>query len=321
MRIGTLGYVGKQGLRSIGRNRMFSMASIATMSACIFLFGLFFSILLNMQHFIRTAEEGVAISVFFDEGITQAQIDSIGEQLRARPEVGEVRYVSADEAWENFKKEYFGDNLALAEGFRENPLLGSENFEVFLKSTDDTDNILTGTGLTDRSRSIAEIQRELVDYASNLDGVRRINRSDIVVNTLSNVNMLVGYVSAAIILILLGVSIFLISNTVTMGITVRREEIAIMKYIGAKDFVVRSPFVIEGLLMGLAGSILPLILLFFLYQRAIEYINTRFALLSNIISFLDVRQVYFYLLPVGILLGVGIGFIGSYFTVRKHLKV
>lgn len=321
MRLSTLGYVGKQGLRSMGRNRMFSMASIATMSACIFLFGLFFSILLNMQHFIRTAEEGVAITVFFDEGVTQAQIDSIGEQLRARPEVGDVIYVSADEAWEKFKHEYFGDNLALAEGFRQNPLIGSDNFEVYMKTTDESSSGLTGSGITDRGRTIAEVQRELVSYAEQIDGVRRVNRSDIVANTLSNVNVLVGYVSAAIILILFGVSTFLISNTVTMGITVRREEIAIMKYIGAKDFVVRSPFVIEGLLMGLAGSILPLILLFFLYQRAVEYINTRFALLANIISFLDVRSVYLYLLPIGILLGVGIGFIGSYSTVRKHLKV
>jgi cell division transport system permease protein len=135
------------------------------------------------------------------------------------------------------------------------------------------------------------------------------------------VNVLVGYVSAAIILILFGVSIFLISNTVTMGITVRKEEIAIMKYIGAKDFVVRSPFVIEGMIMGIVGAIIPLTLLYALYGKAVEYILEKFSILTNIISFLPVQSVYRWLLPVGLLLGVGIGFLGSYFTVRKHLKV
>ena len=94
-----------------------------------------------------------------------------------------------------------------------------------------------------------------------------------------------------------------------------------MKYIGAKDFVVRSPFVIEGLIMGIFGAIIPLALLYVLYGKAVEYVLTKFKILNNIIDFLPVTSVYRYLLPIGILLGVGIGFIGSYFTVRKHLKV
>ena len=133
--------------------------------------------------------------------------------------------------------------------------------------------------------------------------------------------MLVAYVSIAIIVILLGVSIFLISNTVTMGITVRKEEIAIMKYIGAKDFVVRSPFVLEGLIIGIFGAAIPLVLLYFLYEKAVEYVMTRFSILQNIIDFLPVTAVYRYLLPIGIIMGIGIGFLGSFYTVRKHLKV
>mgnify|MGYP002226312826 CR=1 FL=1 len=157
-------------------------------------------------------------------------------------------------------------------------------------------------------------------FAESLDGVRSVNRSDVVARTLTSVNRLVGYVSIAIIAILLAVSIFLISNTVTMGITVRREEIAIMKYIGAKDSFVRAPFVIEGLLIGVVGAVIPLVLLYFMYDKAVAYIMTRFSLLNNIIDFLPVMQVYKTLLPVGIALGVGIGFVGSFFTIRKHLK-
>lgn len=296
---------------------MFSLASIATMSACIFLFGLFFSILFNFQYIIKSAEEGVAITVFFEDGITQAQIDNIGQALRGRDDVSDVKYVSADDAWEEFRSKYFGENEELADGFRnDNPLANSSNYEVYMKTLDDEVDISLMGG-----KSLSTTQQDLVRFAGSLDGVRSVKKSDLVANMLSSVNVLVAYISVAIILILFGVSIFLISNTVAMGITVRKEEIAIMKYIGAKDFVVRSPFVIEGLIIGLVGAVLPLALLYVLYGKAVAYIMEKFSILTNIIDFLPVLKVYHYLLPIGLGLGVGIGFLGSYFTVRKHLKV
>lgn len=317
MRISTFGYVGKQGVKNIWRNKMFSLASIATMSACIFLFGLFFSILVNFQYIIKSAEEGVAITVFFNDDATEEQKKEIGEQLESRDDVSEVKYVSANDAWAEFQKEYFGDNPELAEGFKDdNPLAGSDNYEVYMKTVKGDNKDLIA-----KSKSLSATQQDLVKFAQSLDGVRQVNKSDVVANTLSSVNMLVAYVSIAIIAILLGVSIFLISNTVTTGITVRKEEIAIMKYIGAKDFVVRSPFVIEGLIIGLFGAVIPLALLYFLYDKAVVYIMEKFSILKNIITFLPVGNVYIYLLPIGLVMGIGIGFLGSYFTVRKHLRV
>ena len=317
MRISTFGYVGKQGVKNIWRNKMFSLASIATMSACIFLFGLFFSILVNFQYIIKSAEEGVAITVFFNDDATEEQKKEIGGQLESRDDVSEVKYVSADDAWAEFQKEYFGDNPELAEGFKDdNPLAGSDNYEVYMKTVKGDNKDLIA-----KSKSLSATQQDLVKFAQSLDGVRQVNKSDVVANTLSSVNMLVAYVSIAIIAILLGVSIFLISNTVTTGITVRKEEIAIMKYIGAKDFVVRSPFVIEGLIIGLFGAAIPLALLYFLYDKAVVYIMEKFSILKNIITFLPVGNVYIYLLPIGLVMGIGIGFLGSYFTVRKHLRV
>ena len=317
MRISTFGYVGKQGVKNIWRNKMFSLASIATMSACIFLFGLFFSILVNFQYIIKSAEEGVAITVFFNDDATEEQKKEIGEQLESRDDVSEVKYVSADDAWAEFQKEYFGDNPELAEGFKDdNPLAGSDNYEVYMKTVKGDNKDLIA-----KSKSLSATQQDLVKFAQSLDGVRQVNKSDVVANTLSSVNMLVAYVSIAIIAILLGVSIFLISNTVTTGITVRKEEIAFMKYIGAKDFVVRSPFVIEGLIIGLFGAVIPLALLYFLYDKAVVYIMEKFSILKNIITFLPVGNVYIYLLPIGLVMGIGIGFLGSYFTVRKHLRV
>lgn len=292
----------KQGVKNIGRNKMFSLASIATMAACIFVFGLFFAIVMNFQYIVHKAEEGVAITVFFDEEATQAQIEKIGEKLEKHEGVKEIKYVSADEAWESFKDQYFGDEEELAEGFKnDNPLAGSDNYEVYMNDV--------------------SAQKDLVKFAKGLDGVRKVNKSDTVANTLNSVNKLVWYISAVIIAVLLVISIFLISNTVMMGITVRREEIAIMKYIGAKDSFVRAPFVIEGVLIGLVGAVIPLIVLYFMYTKAIAYILAKFSLLGNILDFLPASQVYRTLLPVGLALGMGIGFVGSFFTIRKHLRV
>ena len=302
MRISTFGYSMKQGVKNIGRNKMYSIASIATMSACIFLFGLFYSIVMNFNYIVDKAEQGVAITVFFNEDATQEQKDKIGEDLKKEDGVLEVNYISAEEAWNKFQDDYFGDSKEAAEGFKnDNPLANSDNYEVYM---------------SDVSK-----QKQVVSYAEKLDGVRKVNKSDTVAKTLTSVNKLVGIISAAIILILLAVSIFLISNTVTMGITVRREEIAIMKYIGAKDGFVRAPFVFEGLLIGVIGAIIPLVMLYFMYDKAVSYVMTRYSLLNNIVDFLPVMRVYRTLLPVGIALGVGIGFLGSTFTIRKHLKV
>ena len=302
MRISTVGYSMKQGVKNIGRNKMFSIASIATMAACIFLFGLFYSIVINFNYIVEKAEEGVAITVFFEEDATKSQKDKIGDELKTADGVLEVNYISADEAWDKFKGDYFGESGDLAEGFKsDNPLANSDNYEVYME---------------DVSK-----QKDVVAFAEGLEGVRKVNKSDVVAKTLTSVNKLVGYVSVAIIAILLAVSIFLISNTVTMGITVRREEIAIMKYIGAKDGFVRAPFVIEGLIIGAVGAVIPLVMLYFMYDKAISYIMTRFSLLNNIVDFLPVATVYKTLLPVGIILGGGIGFLGSFCTIRKHLKV
>lgn len=302
MRISTVGYTMKQGVKNIGRNKLFSLASVATMAACIFLFGLFFSVILNFNYMVKKAEEGVAITVFFEENLEDSKVEAIGDALRDRDDVLKVTYVSADEAWDTFKDEYFGESKDLAEGFKDdNPLAGSDNYEVYMKDV--------------------ESQKEVVKFAEGLDGVRKVNKSDVVAKTLSSVNKLILYVSAVIILILLIVTVFLISNTVTIGITVRKEEIAIMKYIGAKDYFVRGPFIVEGILIGLVGAAIPLAGLYVVYDKAIDYIMTRFSILNNILDFMPVWDVYKILLPTGLLLGVGIGFIGSFFTIRKHLKV
>ena len=284
---------------------MFSAASIATMTACIFLFGLFFSLLINFRYIVKNAEEGVAVTVLFDDGVDQATINSIGEQIKAYKGVTKVDYVSAEEAWDEWSKQYFGDTeleSEMAEGFKnDNPLANSSSYSVYV------DKI--------------EHQDALVKYIEGLDGVREVNQLKGATQTLSSFNTLLTYISVAIILILLCVAVFLISNTVAIGISIRKEEIGIMKLIGATNFFVRAPFLIEGMIIGLIGAIIPLVLLFVMYKKVIEYVLTKFSMLSSVVQFMSVTQVFEVLTPVALILGMGIGLFGSVITIRKHLRV
>ncbi len=298
MRISSFFYTLRQGFRNLFRNKLFTLASIATIGACLFLFGLFYAIVTNFEHIVRTAEEGVSVWVFFDEGLEDIRIQQIGDMIAKRPEVSDINFVSAEEAWEGFKAEYLGE---YGDGFTENPLENSANYQVYLNDV--------------------SMQSALVTYLESVDGVRQVNRSELAATTLTGVNALIAYVSVGIIAILLAVSIFLISNTVTIGISVRKEEINIMKYIGATDFFVRSPFVVEGMLIGLIGAAIPLGFIYTLYNIVLSYVMERFSMLSSLLSFVTVEEVFHVLVPVSLGLGVGIGFLGSFTTVRKHLRV
>lgn len=299
MRISTFFYTLKQGVINIFRNKLFSLASIATISACLFLFGLFYAVILNFQNVVRTAEEGVSVTVFFKDGTTQEEMEQIGVQIRARDEVSEAKFISADEAWAEWAPENIGEDYN--EIYTENPLEGMDNYEIYMN---------------DVSK-----QESLVSWLESIPQVDEVRHSEVAATTLTGVNALVAYTSVGIIAILLAVSVFLINNTVMIGISVRKSEIEIMKYIGATDFFVRSPFVIEGILIGLIGSLLPLGLIYVLYKKVIDYVMIEFPSLSGLMQFLPVSEIYRTLLPVCLGLGAGIGFLGSFITVRKHLRV
>lgn len=298
MRINTLFYCMWQGFRNIFRNKWFTLASVATISACLFLFGLFYSILTNFQYIVKNAQQGVSVSVFFDEGTSDQRMQEIGEMITKRVEVREAQFVSAEETWEGFKEEYFGE---YADGFTENVLADYAHYDVYM--------------------SDVSMQPALVTYLECIDGVRKVNQSAVTAQTLTGVNAIISYVTVGIIGILLAVSIFLISNTVTIGISVRKEEIQVMKYIGATDFFVRAPFVIEGMIIGVIGAVIPLAAVYIIYNQAMLYVAERFSYMSQLMQFLEAEVVFANLTPVCLGMGVGIGFIGSFTTVRRHLSV
>lgn len=301
MRPSTIWYTLKQGIKNIKRNWMFSIASVLTMAACIFLFGIFYSIVNNVNSIAHNLEEEVPITVFFEEGTSEEEIAQVGKLIRLRPEVSRIEYESADEAWEIFREKYFQGSEA-AEGFKDdNPLVNSSNYHVYMNDI--------------------EKQPDLVKYIQGLEHVREVNQSEEAAKTLGSVNRLVSYVSIAVIAVLLVISIFLISNTISVGISVRKEEIGIMKYIGATDGFVRAPFLLEGMILGIIGAAIPLVGLYFGYNSAITYILTKFNVLTGVVNFIPAGEIYRTLLPIGLALGIGIGLVGSFITTRKHLRV
>ncbi len=294
-------YCIRQGFHSIRKNKLFSLASVGTMATCIFLFCIFYSIVTNVQFMVRNLENTVGVTVFFDEGLSEEKIRAIGEVIEAREGVAGINYISAEEAWQNYQKDYFHEAPELAEGFaKDNPLANSASYEIYLEDLADQD--------------------EFVEYLKNVDGIRRVNYSKIAAAGLSGINNLVGYISMAIILILLFVAVFLISNTIAITISARKEEIRIMRMIGATNFLIRAPFVVEGLIIGAFGAGLPLVVVYYAYGYAVRFCLSRLNILSRILTLLPVGEVFRVLVPVSLGLGLGIGLFGSFFSIRKHLK-
>lgn len=298
-KISTFFYGIGQGIKNIFRNRTFSLASIGTMAACLFLFGIFYIVLSNFEYVVKSAETSVGITVFFDEGIPQDEIDELYSRIMTRAEVHEIEYISADDAWENYKTTKLSPELAETFG-NDNPLENSASFTIYLNDV--------------------EMQDSLVKFVSALPGVRKCNDSAGVATTLSGFNKVITAVSIAIITILLLVATFLIGITVSTGVSVRREEISIMKLIGASNYFIRIPFVVEGILIGIIGATIPLAVIKIIYEKIMAALADKFSSMFSVVSFLDVHSVMRVLIPVSLAIGIGIGFIGSRATLKRQLR-
>ena len=281
---------------------MFSLASIATISACIFLFCLFFALVANVQNVSETAQTTVGITVFFDEQLPEEQILAAGDDIRSWGEVREVNYVSAEQAWENFKIQYFEGMEELAEGFADdNPLSGSASYEIFLNSLDD--------------------QERIVERLNGMEGVRKVRYSSAAVAGFTSAGRMIGALSVVIIGVLLAVAVFLISNTISVAASFRRRENEIMRFIGATNYMIRAPFVVEGVLLGAFGAVIPLIGMYFLYQKAVIYVNEQYQMITGLFGPIALGDIFPYMAGTAGALGIGIGFFVSFFTIHRHLKV
>ncbi len=290
-----------RGFRNIIKNPMTSFFSLLVMVTTIFLFCTSYATLINIRSVVKQAEDSVGITVFFDEGLSEAEIRKIGQDIGAREEVARMVYTSAEEAWENFKEIYFKGNEELADGFiDDNPLANSASYEVFLANIAD--------------------QQDFVEELERIEGVRKVNASNLLADGLNNLGWIIEAVTIAVVTVLLIISVMLISNSISVAIAMRKDEIHIMRYIGATNRFIRFPFVLEGMIIGLIGAAIPLAVVWYFYDPVVHDLSKRLMAFGTLLNFLKRAEVFKTLLPIALVLSIGIGVVGSIFSMRRHLK-
>ena len=281
------------------KNRIYSLASAGTIMACLLLLGIFYFVMANFNHAVDSAESLVGITVFFDEGTEEERIMEIKEKIRLRVEVADVVYISADEAWENYKKQSLNEELAETFG-SDNPLADSASLEVAL--------------------SDVTMQDALVRYVESMANVRKVNHSESLADSFDGIKTMVWIISVGLILILVAVAVFLIRTTISTGINVRREEISIMIIFGGTDFFIRAPFVVEGMLIGFFGSILPMGILHFMYGEVVQTLQKQFDSVFTSMNFLERNDIMKRFIPLALVFSLGIGIIASHATAKRQIQ-
>ena len=301
MKYSILGYFIGEGFSNVFKNKKSTGASLMIMCATMIIFGIFLILGENINHFVDEVESEQGISVFVKNEATQEQIDELGEKIRAIDGVNTVDFVSKDEALEQMK-ERFGERQDLLEGYE-----GENN--IFTASY-----VVTLTDLT-KSKSV---QDQISTYT---DVVKKINSKDEVTSTLINLANGIKIVTGVILVLLVIISIFIIANTIKLTVHARRKEISIMKYVGATNNFIRWPFIVEGMIIGILASIISIVIVGFAYNFVAEkLVNAEFMQLINM-SLISFSDMFNSIIFVYMLLGIGIGVLGSVISMRKYLKV
>ena len=298
MKHSIFGYLLGEGFRNVFHNKKSSGASLAIMCATMLIFGLFFMIIENLNNAVETLETQQGIQVFIQKTATDAQMEQIGEQIQAIDGVNKVTFVSKEDAL-NQTKEKLKDKQALIAGWDEsNPFKASY--------------LVTLTDL--------ELSSQVQDEIKKIDNIDSIQSRDETINGLVAIANGVRIVSAVILTLLVLISIFIIGNTIKLTVHARRKEISIMKYVGATDSFIRWPFVIEGIIIGIVAALLSILVL------GIAYSLITNAAANSIISTMGIKLLSFtdmttLLVIVYMVLGIGIGALGSSISMRKYLQV
>lgn len=298
MKHSIFGYLLGEGFRNVFHNKKSSGASLAIMCATMLIFGLFFMIIENLNNAVETLETQQGIQVFIQKTATDAQMEQIGEQIQAIDGVNKVTFVSKEDAL-NQTKEKLKDKQALIAGWDEsNPFKASY--------------LVTLTDL--------KLSSQVQDDIKKIDNIDSIQSRDETINGLVAIANGVRIVSAVILTLLVLISIFIIGNTIKLTVHARRKEISIMKYVGATDSFIRWPFVIEGIIIGIVAALLSILVL------GIAYSLITNAAANSIISTMGIKLLSFtdmttLLVIVYMVLGIGIGALGSSISMRKYLQV
>ena len=297
-----LSYVLKTGFKNLGNKKLFSFASIGTIASSVLVFCIFFVLAANIKGLIEKVETTVGIQVFFDSNLSEDEIQDLANNNFITDDVKSIKFKSSNEAWEEFKVEYFDNKAELAAAFEDdNPLSNSASYEILL-------NDITK-------------QYDYVNYLKNIPGVRQVNYSNVLIDTLSSLNIGISTFSLVLIALLLVIAMILISNTINLASQFRKKENEIMKLIGATNFMIRAPFVIEGFFIGLFGSIIPIVIICVLYNYLMRLLMENTPFLVNIFTPIELINIAPIMALIGVVGSCFLCMLVSFFTIRKHLKV
>lgn len=298
MRIKTISYIFKEGFKNVWRNRAMSMASITSVAATLVILGIIFMLVININSMAQGAKDQFdSIQVYLSDTLTEEQITAIGTQLNGVEGVKESKFQTKQEAMQKFKQEW-GDKGYLLDDLDSNPLPNSY--------------IIT---LTDIG-----FAKHVVEQVKQIKGIEDVKYYQDVINKMIKVTTFIRNIGMAVISILIVISTMIIHNTIKLAVNSRRREINIMKYVGATNWFVRLPFLLEGTILGISGSIIAITLMFFLYRYTYNVFTSEFYVLIAA-YIVGVRYMIMDLLLLFVVIGAGIGALGSLISMRKYLEV
>ncbi len=298
MKIRTVKYMFRQGLVGLWRNRGMSVASIGSVAASLVVLGLIITLVLNINNVAElTQMQFDSIQVYLNEGLDQNEVQEIGQRIGSIDGVQLVEYESKEQALKNMK-ERWGEQGYLLEYLENNPLPNS--FIISMETLEDADGI------------VAELQK--------LEGIDEIKYYKEIIENLLKIAGFIRTVGLVLILILILVAMFIISNTIKLTLNARRQEINIMKYVGATNWFIRWPFVLEGMALGLSGALIAVLVVYFGYQYTFQIISDRFTVMVSAYM-IGTRAMMHTTISMFSVLGAGVGALGSFISLRKHLRV
>lgn len=301
MKTSTLKLFFMDALKSIKRNKTLSTVSSATVAATLFILGILFLILLNVKSGIGSVESQIQVQVFLKNDITIAQQTTILNKLTNANGITSIQFQSKEEAFNNFKKELGNKNKSLVDG-------------LDASDTMPDSYIISLSNPTYSSTVVKAVENDGTPIA----GIDKINDGRDYVNKIISITNTIEWIGIVIFLILIGVSLFLIGNTIKLAVYSRRREIGIMKYIGATDWFIRLPFVIEGMILGLIGAIISTVVVYYIYEIVYSKIVSSSFMMNSLISS---SYVWTSISWKFVLAGMFIGALGSILSIRKFLEV
>ncbi|MBQ3031200.1 MAG: permease-like cell division protein FtsX [Anaerotignum sp.] len=299
MKPSTIKYFFRESFSGLKKNMLMTMASMVAVAACISILSFSYCVGSNLQYMLDQMEDSIGISVFLKGELTGEEIEKMKEEIGQIDHVEGVEYISPADALDDLKQDWGAEeDIFIGLDEENNPL--SHSFQISLDKIENQNGVLTAL--------------------ENVDGIDNVRHGQTETELLMKANKIFSAASVVVMVLLGVISIMIIMNTIRISVVNRRIEINIMKYVGATDWFIRWPFIIEGIIIGLVGAVVPLVIGFPIYAKITSAIFEYLPMIT-FIQFKLTGDVFGFLFPFGILFGIALGVIGSVTSIRKHLRV